>query len=229
MRILAGMYADQETGLYYNWFRYYDPKTGRGIQPDRMSVAEHVARWQAGMGMPGQPPLEINPYAYVANNPLRWVDPFGQAIVYIWRPGRFVGKNGIVYESPYGHATVMTVSGLYLSHHPKKSGANQLSSLFRTYEQDRELYGRDADFIAYISLPDEAAASRFAQNYMKSEKFWGPYGNCVDATSSTLNAGGLGFRDLSSGLFDFVSYPLELERGIQGIYWRNKAILRDQP
>jgi RHS repeat-associated protein len=25
---LAGMYADQETGLYYNWFRYYDPKIG---------------------------------------------------------------------------------------------------------------------------------------------------------------------------------------------------------
>jgi RHS repeat-associated protein len=80
MRILAGMYSDSETGLYYWNSRYYDPKTGRGISPDRMSVAEHVARWKANMGTPGQPPLEINPYVYVANNPLRWTDPSGEAI-----------------------------------------------------------------------------------------------------------------------------------------------------
>jgi uncharacterized protein RhaS with RHS repeats len=32
MRILAGQYFDSETGLYYWGSRYYDPKTGRGIQ-----------------------------------------------------------------------------------------------------------------------------------------------------------------------------------------------------
>jgi RHS repeat-associated protein len=79
MRILAGMYSDSETGLYYWYSRYYDPKTGRGISPDRMSVAEHVQRWQANMGSTTRLPLEINPYAYVANNPLRWIDPKGEA------------------------------------------------------------------------------------------------------------------------------------------------------
>jgi RHS repeat-associated protein len=68
------MYADSETGLYYWNSRYYDPKTGRGISPDQMSVAEHVARWQANLGLPNRPPLEINPYVYTANNPLRWID-----------------------------------------------------------------------------------------------------------------------------------------------------------
>jgi RHS repeat-associated protein len=73
----AGMYADSETGLYYWGSRYYDPKTGRGISPDRMSVAEHVRRWRANMGSPYRLPLEINPYVYVANNPLRWIDRYG--------------------------------------------------------------------------------------------------------------------------------------------------------
>jgi RHS repeat-associated protein len=74
-----GQYFDSETGLYYWGARYYDPKTGRGISADRMSVAEHVERWKANLGVLGQPPLEINPYAYVANNPLRWIDPLGLA------------------------------------------------------------------------------------------------------------------------------------------------------
>jgi RHS repeat-associated protein len=74
---LAGMYSDSETGLYYWGSRYYDPKTGRSIQPDRMSVAAHVRRWRANMRSPYRLPLEINPYVYVANNPLKWIDRFG--------------------------------------------------------------------------------------------------------------------------------------------------------
>jgi RHS repeat-associated protein len=81
MRILAGQYFDSETGLHYNMARYYDPKTGRYISSDPISVAEHAQKWRAMMGVPGQPPLEINPYAYVANNPLRWIDPTGEDIL----------------------------------------------------------------------------------------------------------------------------------------------------
>ncbi|MCP9270521.1 DUF3990 domain-containing protein, partial [Xenorhabdus sp. XENO-1] len=54
-----GQYADAETGLYYNRFRYYDHETGQYLTPDPLNL---------GGG--------FNPYGYV-HNPVRFVDPFG--------------------------------------------------------------------------------------------------------------------------------------------------------
>jgi len=74
---MAGQFADGESGLFYNWNRYYDPRTGRYITSDPMSVAEHFMRWHAGLGKLAQGLPEVNSYTYVNNNPLRFVDPFG--------------------------------------------------------------------------------------------------------------------------------------------------------
>ena len=57
---LPGQYEDEETGLYYNDNRYYDPRLGRYLSPDPL-------------GMPDGP----NRYAYVRNNPLRYIDVNG--------------------------------------------------------------------------------------------------------------------------------------------------------
>ncbi|MCP4274713.1 MAG: hypothetical protein GY781_22535, partial [Gammaproteobacteria bacterium] len=53
-----GQYYDTETGLHYNWNRYYDPETGRYMRVD-----------PAGEG--------LNLYLYTQNNPLKYVDPRG--------------------------------------------------------------------------------------------------------------------------------------------------------
>ena len=55
----AGQYADGETGLHYNLFRYYDPQVGRVIVQDLIGLN---GGW--------------NLYQY-APNPLGWIYPLG--------------------------------------------------------------------------------------------------------------------------------------------------------
>jgi RHS repeat-associated protein len=55
-----GQYYDPETGLHYNYFRYYNPQTGRYITPDPI-------------GLEGG----TNLFAYAGNNSINAIDPLG--------------------------------------------------------------------------------------------------------------------------------------------------------
>jgi RHS repeat-associated protein len=54
-----GQYEDRETGLYYNFHRYYDPDLGRYLTQDPIGVIGGLA-----------------PYQYT-RNPVNWTDPLG--------------------------------------------------------------------------------------------------------------------------------------------------------
>lgn len=55
-----GQYADSETGLHYNFYRTYDPATGRYLESDRIG--------QVG---------GLNVFEYAASNPTNRIDPYG--------------------------------------------------------------------------------------------------------------------------------------------------------
>ena len=55
-----GQYFDSETGLHYNYYRYYDPTLGRYISADQIGMA-------GGYSL----------YTYVGNNPVRYTDTRG--------------------------------------------------------------------------------------------------------------------------------------------------------
>jgi RHS repeat-associated protein len=57
---LPGQIEDEETGLHYNWHRYYEPGLGRYVTADPIGLLGGVNR-----------------YAYVRGNPVNLIDPLG--------------------------------------------------------------------------------------------------------------------------------------------------------
>ncbi len=90
---LPGQYFDTELGTHYNYFRDYDPLTGRYVQSDPIGLAGG-----------------INTYAYVGSNPLSRVDPLGLMTEIIfwgalsWSGGIVPGNLGQL-ESSFGHVS----------------------------------------------------------------------------------------------------------------------------
>lgn len=91
-----GQYFDKETNLHYNYFRYYEPETGRYISPDPIGLA-------GGM----------NVYGYVNSNSVNQIDPFGLFEVIVNDTG---GRNGPTYggtmivKGENGQLTIVPVS-----------------------------------------------------------------------------------------------------------------------
>jgi RHS repeat-associated protein len=60
-----GQYFDKETGLHYNYHRYYHPDIGRYLRPDPFGIDMFAS----------------NLFVYVNGNPIGKIDPFGLLII----------------------------------------------------------------------------------------------------------------------------------------------------
>ena len=92
-----GQYLDQETGLHYNYYRYYDPVTGRYLTSDPRGILLDFSDPQRqmaammGVSIPANKGLGYlnHSYNYVDSNPANRFDPTGEidpvtAGVIIW-------------------------------------------------------------------------------------------------------------------------------------------------
>ncbi|MGC0331338.1 RHS repeat-associated protein [Streptomyces sp. SAI-170] len=84
-----GQYFDPETGLHYNYFRTYDPESGRYLSPDPLGLA----------------PAD-NPSAYV-HNPQTWTDPLGLApcLKLKWSDKADFSSQKVMSKKFHAHAT----------------------------------------------------------------------------------------------------------------------------
>lgn len=108
--VRAGQYYDAESGLHYNWNRYYDPKVGRYVTVDPIGVIPGVGMSPTISRLIGKRlrPMPLNKrlllgvnhsYSYVGNSPLRWRDPTG-LVLETWEPDGGIDGDPISWGWP---------------------------------------------------------------------------------------------------------------------------------
>ena len=117
---LPGQYEDDETGLFYNDHRYYDPTLGRYLTPDPL-------------GMPDG----VNRYAFVRNNPLKYVDPRGLFLFAFDGTGnddvnRNTFTNVVNFRNAYSDGDAKYVTGVGTDHAERDTYGPILAARYKT-------------------------------------------------------------------------------------------------
>ncbi len=152
---LPGQYQDDETGLYYNHHRYYDPARGQYLTPDPL-------------GLRGG----INAYAYAASNPLKYIDPSGLILFAFDGTGNNSDPNSENIDST--NVALMhkfyddTVAGQDKKFYQNGIGSNPNSSTTTSWVQQgfglsakEKIHNQLSLFFVYINrLPTEKIANK---------------------------------------------------------------------
>lgn len=102
-----GQYHDDETGLHYNWHRYYNPTTGRYISSDPIGLAGG-----------------LNTFGYAYQNPTGHVDPDGKLAfvpAILWGVGAYIATSFIeaalleTQQSEMPNGSLQPVGGIPLA------------------------------------------------------------------------------------------------------------------
>ena len=193
-----GQYYDTEAGLHYNYFRYYNPQTGRYITPDPI-------------GLEGG----INLFSYVENNSVNGTDLWGLLTEVI-----------ITHGTTYGHAALRIDNKVYsvrmLDTKVATSFGMRGDKLLEVFNFDKYLdifkrAQRDSfGYVINLSATDEKAVRKYFDDLMKSgtkvksgylwpKKYFFLGDNCATNVVEGLKSGLGEF----SGIDSFSPYQLE--------------------
>jgi RHS repeat-associated protein len=170
-----GQYYDLETGLHYNYFRDYNPGTGRYVQSDPIGLSGGV-----------------NSYFYVRGNPIDRIDAIGlrDVVVAVWDAYFTLYPK---FTNSVGHVFVGEMDGTtILSQFPYEHGIYGYNSK-KTWSETLALEGKVPDAVFIVRINDDAAFDEVVRQE-KNKEFWSIFGtnnstNCAISSSSALLAG----------------------------------------
>ena len=175
-----GQYYDSETSLNYNYFRDYDSVTGRYVESD-----PH--------GLHGG---SLSTYAYAANDPLFFVDPFGLDLTVT------------LYQGPADHVGIGVNSPITNGYYPAENKDLTPLNISVPGVEKSDTGETPIDSITIHTDPQQdAAVLAFIKNRMKNPGKCNLYSrNCANAVESALSSAHISAPNdtLPKNLFDWL-------------------------